>query len=163
MTRNFMKEYVIRAVIAEEALENWVWTDDPDISKGLVVIKNTVNKKSITALHRTINDNFRKLYNEREHTITLDDSSKIYNLVINEYYRECLDIKTGDKIRLEIKGINWFMGLFKAHWRHPNRTNQFVNRVAIISLCLGIIGFILGIIGVGLGIWSIWLTFHPRK
>jgi len=145
--------FTIRPTVSEEALEGWIWTNDTTIqTNGFIIIKNPINKKSIKTFRRTIDNNFQAFYNDRPHTNDINIESGETYLILNEFYRNYLDIERTGQVRLEIKKANWWHILFKVHLAHPNPTVQFANRATIISIILGFLGLLLAI-------YSICLTF----
>lgn len=138
-----MNKYTIRPTVSEEALESWIWTNDDCVSsKGFVVIRNLENKKTIKTFKRTLDENFEKIYNERN-TFKIDlNSGKLY-LVINEYYRTILGVEKHQEIDLQIGIAKWYQRLFRIHWSHPNPTVQFANRATLMSIIIGAIALLL--------------------
>lgn len=149
-----MTTYNIKPTIAEEALESWVWTNDTSIpGKGFIIIKNPINGKKIKTFKRTLDDNFVKLYNQHNTSlINLANTTKY--LIINEYFRDLLEVKKNEDIKLEIIKASNCQKIFLIHWNHPNPTVQFANRATLISIIIGIIALLLTI-------YSIYITMNP--
>jgi hypothetical protein len=145
-------DFNIRPTISEESLEGWVWTNEISVrTRGFIIIENPANGKSIKTFCRAIDGNFQTLYNEKPHTNSIDISTGTF-LIINEFYRNLLEIPRTGNVILNIKQANWWQMLTKSHWTHPNPTVQFANRLTIISV-------ILGILALALTIYSVCLTF----
>ena len=136
--------YFIRPTLSEESLEPWVWINDNSIN-GFIRIQNLANGKSIKTYKRTIDRNFIKVYNEKrtiDH-IQFSDSERL--LIINEYYRKKLNLKTNEDADLRIENEKWFNKIFRIHWGHPHPTVQYTNKVTIISFGIGLLGIVLAI------------------
>lgn len=147
-----MKKYTIRPSISEEALDSWIWTNDESLaSKGFIVIKNPVNKKTIKTFKRTLDENFVKIYNDKD-TYKIDLKSDTKYLVINEYFREILGVGKNQELELKIGRATFLQKLFIIHWTHPNPTVQIANRATTISI-------LISLIALALTVYSIWLTF----
>ena len=131
-----MKEYIIKATTIEDSLENWFWTNDDSI-KGIVKISNPVNKKSIVLFKRTIDKNFIIFYNSKN-TINIIEPNKTM-IIINEYYREKLEIEKNKVSKLEINNASYFNRLFNSNWNHPNPSVSLSYKLSLISLLLGVI------------------------
>ena len=69
-------------------------------------------------------------------------------MIINEFYRDVLNIQKHDEVDLLIYKANIFHKLFLIHWAHPNPTIQFANRVTIVSLLFAIIALIITVLSV---------------
>lgn len=91
----------------------------------------------------------------------IENSETTNYLVINEYYRELLEIPKNKIIELKITEANSWEKMFLIHWTHPNPTVQFANRATLISIILGILSILLGILALVLTIYSIYITFNP--
>lgn len=143
-------KFKIYASINTESLEPWIWTNFSAIdSNGFILIRNPTNNKKIKCFKRTIEGNFLRNYNDEGRIrINTDDGNVI---VINEYYRKQLNIETQHEYDLDIKKIRFISRLF-LNWYHPNLQVQFVNRLTLISILIGLLSLILGIV-------SIWIIF----
>jgi hypothetical protein len=138
---------LVKPSISQEALENWIWIYNLDnLPKGFIKIKNTINKKSIIVFKRNIDNNYISFYNSRENTINIDKSIKTPSILINEYYRDYLNLKKNNLHELEFSKANWFNKVFNSNWNHPNPNISTTHFLTIISLILGLVSLILGVI-----------------
>jgi hypothetical protein len=146
-------DYIIKAALAEEALESWIWTNDDSIKKGFILIKKKHNKgcrKKVRTYKRNLDTNFIDKYNERPHTNKIkqeDIDSGVKFLVINEYYRDRLGIKKNKEEPLIIRNICcWgkFRMLFQCY--SPNPTIRLASVVGIISVVIGIVSVFMPLI-----------------
>ena len=138
-----LKEYNIKSSTVEDALENWIWTND-EATNGFIRINNPENNKSITVFKRTIDGNFINFYNAKR-TINITDPDKPL-IVINEYYRKELGIEKNKAYKLNINEASFSEKYFNSNWKHPNPTVSLPYKISIISLFLGLISIILGVI-----------------
>lgn len=140
-----MKENMVFKIFASmniDSLEPWIWTNFENNSKGYITIKNKSNGKKIKCYKRTIDDNFLKIYNELgEGRISIDLNKGYYAIVMNEYYRNRLQIKTQEDCELSIEKSGWLELLF-LNWYHPNPQVQYGNRMSVFSILLGLIALI---------------------
>lgn len=137
-----LKEYSIKASTVEDALENWVWTNDETIN-GFIRINNPENNKSITVFKRTIDENFINFYNAKK-TINITDPDQPL-IVINEHYRNELGLVKNKVCKLNIQKASFFEKYFNSNWKHPNPTVSLPYKISIFSLFLGLISIILGV------------------
>lgn len=139
-------KFTIYASISTESLESWIWTNFSSIdSNGYILISNPTNNKKIKCFKRTIDDNFLRIYNDKGRIrINPKDGNVI---VINEYYRKQLNIETQHEYDLDIDKVRFTSRLF-LNWHHPNSQVQFVNRLTLISILLGLLSLLLGIISI---------------
>ena len=156
-----MEKYLILPALNAESLETWVWCRDAREHKGFVVIKNKTSGKKITVYQRRIDENFIRNYNKRVTEIInekKEDSTTTSSqtpleipkdesqncLIINEFYREQLDMNTGlyKETELYIKKANWWNKLWMLFKPHPHPTVRIASYVALVALILGIIPFI---------------------
>ncbi len=136
----------IYAAREEDAHQGWVWLQQPDLPpRGVVCIVNPATKVKVHCEALQIDPNFLDRYN-RPPRWTINDPASA--LVIGEWFRAKLGIKTQEYALLQIRPCRTWLGHFKACTDHP----QVVVRVAA---WLGGIGLALGIVGLGLGILSL--------
>ena len=147
-----LKEYSIKASTVEDALENWVWTND-ETANGFIRINNPTNNKSITVFKRTIDENFIKFYNSKR-TKNITDNEKPL-IVINEHYRNDLGIEQNKVYKLKIKKAGFIDIHINSNWKHPNHTVSQSYKTSIISL---FISLFLGLISIILGVMSLIVT-----
>lgn len=138
--------FKIYAAREEDAHQGWVWLQQPGLPpRGVVCIVNPATKVKVHCEALQIDSNFLDRYNQPPR-LTINDPASA--LVISEWFRAKLGIKTQEHAQLQIRPCkNWF-GHFKACTDHP----QVVVRVAA---WLGGIGFALGIVGLVLGFISL--------
>lgn len=140
------KSYQIKPALFEEALENWIWTNDESFPNGFVKIKNTTNNKIIVVFKRKIEENFIKNYNSKEHTIKISNDITNPIIVINEFYRNRLKINKNEEHILEISKANFFNKIINSNINHPNPSISLAYSITMISLLLGLISIILCVI-----------------
>lgn len=143
------KGYLIKASTVEDALENWVWIND-DSKNRFIKIYNPKSKKYIIVFKRTIDDNFIDFYNSKKTKKIID--IKASTIVMNEYYRNILDIDKNENCKLEIKTANFCNKVFNSNWAHPNPSVSFSYKLSLISLILGVL---LGVSSIIIGIISL--------
>ena len=145
-----MKQYIIRAALHEEANEGWVWVSEFS-SRTIVQISNNVGDRVVFCQVRTLDDNFRKFYNDdpKNLRIPLIEADTI---VMSQWFRDGLgrinstdeDNETG-KVALKIveyKHWRIWLGSFRAASHHPDIIVRLGTR-------LGMLGVLLGLAGVG--------------
>lgn len=138
-----MKIYAARE---EDAHQGWVWLQRPDLPpRGVVCIVNPANKAKVHCEALQIERNFLDNYNQAPRWTISDPGSA---LVIGEWFRAKLGIKTQEDTQLQILPCRTWWGQFKACTDHP----QVVVRVAA---WLGFVGLVLGLVGLVLGIISL--------
>ena len=69
-----MTSYIIRAALAEEANEGWVWLETKRPSRSVVKIKDCVTKHTVFCQIRKLDGNFIKKYNKNPSTINITNS-----------------------------------------------------------------------------------------
>lgn len=149
-----MPIYYILPTIAEESLESWIWTNDNKISSnGFILIKNPINNKTIRTFKRTLDNNFVSYY-RKHNTNPIDLNDGRCYLILNEYFRNLLNVKKNETVELEISESSFIHNLLLTHWYHPNPVIQFANRATIFSI-------LMGILALTLTIYSIYLTINP--
>jgi hypothetical protein len=136
----------IYAAREEDAHQGWVWMQRPELApRGVICVLNPANDAKIHCEALQIERNFLDSYNQPPRLTISDPASA---LVIGEWFRAKLGIKTQEEIQLQIRPCRTWYGQFKACTDHP----QVVIRVAA---WLGVVGLILGVIGLALGIISL--------
>ncbi|MGH9794768.1 MAG: hypothetical protein ACRD5G_08355 [Candidatus Acidiferrales bacterium] len=110
--------YRIHAALHNEAKEGWAWISrDTNLTPSFIRIKNPVNGKTVVCERRTIDDNFRSVYNSKNGTIPLPEGGPA--IVLNAFYREALGallpVDTKSTVNLEISDANrWWEKYFLA-------------------------------------------------
>lgn len=136
----------IFAAREEDAHQGWVWLQRADLpQRGVICIVNPVGKTTIYCEALQIERNFLESYNREPRRAISDPASA---LVIGQWFRAKLGLKTQEDVELEIRRCRTWWAQFKACTDHP----QVVVRVAA---WLGFVGLLLGLIGLVLGIASL--------
>lgn len=136
----------IYAAREDDAHQGWIWLKQPGLpQRGVVCIVNPANKAKVHCEALQIERNFLERYNQAPRWTINDPESA---LVIGEWFRAKLGIKTQEDVQLQIRPCNTWRGQFEACTDHP----QVVVRVAA---WLGFVGLVLGLIGLVLGIISL--------
>jgi hypothetical protein len=137
-------KFKIYASLNLESIEPWIWTnyENPDY-KGFIVIINPLNSKKIKCFKRKIDDNFLSNYNKSDRCTIKPEND--YVLVINEYYRNKLEIETKHDYDLIVKNVSFLNPLF-LNWDHPNPQVQYSNRMTVTSIMFGFLSLILAVI-----------------
>lgn len=142
-----MGNYRIFPALHEEAKEGWIWLPrNPDISAAFVHVCNTRENCSIVCERRTIDENFRDIYNSDKRRLKLPESGAF--IVMNAWYREQLKILDSKaEIPLQISNATGWWASYRAFRLHPSPAIRVTVLLAVISLVLGIAGFVEGIVG----------------
>lgn len=139
------KRYEIKAALSTDAMESWIWSNDPDItSRGFIIIKNSINGNKLKAFKRSIDANYIRMYNQAN-TVSIVDQSNNLILIMNEYQRNRLSVTQNNSFELSIKPASTWDKLFRIHLYHPNPTVQYANRATILSCILAVVALILTI------------------
>ena len=90
-----MVDYIIRAALAEETNDGWVWICGPSLkeldSRTVVKIRRPDRCRSVYTEVRTIDCNFLGQYNDSPRTIIIDSNQD--TIVMAEWYRRALAIR----------------------------------------------------------------------
>src|SRR5437879_1267697 len=116
-----MADYLICASLHEEAKEGWVWlSSSADLASDYVRIRNPRNGRSVVCERRSIDDNFRDVYDSTEGTKKLPASGNV--IVINDWYRRSLRIfDTRIHMPLEMQEANSLRERYLLPFlHHPN-------------------------------------------
>ncbi|MBK6991194.1 MAG: hypothetical protein IPH34_04945 [Chitinophagaceae bacterium] len=133
-------KYTVRPSLYSEALESWVWLSNNNLS-GFIKITNSSNNKTVYTYKRNFDDNFIKKYNDSDNTFKINNKENY--IILNEYYREKLQVEKHNDVQLLIKKQNWVDIFFKNNWNNPNPLIQNTVRVSVISLFIGLIALLL--------------------
>lgn len=143
-----MKNYKILASQKEDINSPSIWILDKDIDSR-VLCKISVDKgNSVWVDVQTIDDNFINNYNGNPNTLNIKEKEP--TIVINEWYRKKLNIKT--KTYYDIKicpnkcGFLYPIRQMQAALQHPDNSVRICADLTMISVVLGLIGLALGII-----------------
>lgn len=140
-------EYLVRPALHEESREGWAWIRPvPSKSSSHIRILNLRNGRSITCEKRSIEDNFRTLYNSRETTLPLPSEGPV--IVLSGHYRDRLAVGLGGSSDLVVSAASGPIAGLRAGLSHP----QAVVRTAVW----------LGLLSVGLGVLSVLLAIFIR-
>lgn len=137
--------YVL-AALSSETLDSWVWSNNSSIGNRnkLIKIVNPKTGNSIIVFKRNIDKNFEMYYNDKsKNTENIKFDEKINYLIINEYYRNKLDLYTKEAFDLEIVEPHFFESIVNFQWTHPNPAVQQTNRITLLSILLAILSIIL--------------------
>lgn len=185
-----MVDYIIRAALAEETNDGWVWICGPSIkeldSRTVVKIRRPDRCRSVYTEVRTIERNFLRQYNDSPR-ISID--CKQDTIVMAEWYRRAIAIRdttnndneTG-RVPLIVKKVRipvWRS--LRAACHHPDPVVRLGTRLGILGAWLGLLGVWLGLLGVCamsnmallfgfgllgllgvLGVWAGWGPPLPR-
>jgi len=140
----------------EETNNGWVWVAKPHIkSRTLAKLTNSDTTKSVFCESRVLDENFRNLYNDRPHTISIAKKDIESVIVMGDWYRKALGAgDPGSCVNLKITSLNGsdWAGI-KAGCQHPDPIVRTATRLGVLSVWLGIGGLLLGV----------FLTVWPAK
>lgn len=185
-----MVDYIIRAALADETNDGWVWicghsTKHLD-SRAVISIKAPGHCRGIYAEVRRIDCNFCKKYNDGPR-IAIE--CKHDTLVMAEWYRMALAIRgttkkdnKTDMVSLIVKESKlWGWRSLRVACHHPDPTVRLGTRLGVLGAWLGLLGVWLGLLGVcamssmalgvscgilgilgASGIWATWGPPRPR-
>jgi hypothetical protein len=136
------KAYTIYAALSDEANEGWIWFSCPPIrTRTIVKVYHPKNNRAIFCVSRNIDPNFRTQYNDRQHTLNIQNSCEA--LVISQWYRDALgdfETKKG-QVELEITPARiWGWRSIRACCHHPEIAVRVGTRLGVLGAWLGIIG-----------------------
>ena len=186
-----MVKYIIRAALAEEANDGWVWICGPSTngldSRTVVQISQPGRCYKVYTEVRTIDCNFLRQYNVSPR-IAIDREKD--TIVMAEWYRRTLaisatsdqDNKTGNVSLIIKKAKIPVWRSVRAACHHPDPVVRLGTRLGILGTWLGILGVWLGLLGAfamagtarlwgfgvlvllvgGLAVWAAWGPPRPR-
>ena len=129
-------KFKILASMYSESMEGWIWTNyNKPCTNGYILIKNPLNGKKVKCFKRMVDPNFLKRYNEDGKRCKINEGEDV--IVMNEYYRNKLEITTKSEHELILKKICFLQYPF-LNWSHPNPQVQFPNRATLIAMILAI-------------------------
>jgi hypothetical protein len=113
-------KYLIYHSLHEEASTGWVWLSQPRFERRIIRILNEKTAKVIFCEYRLIDENFKKYYNSRPHTIDIPMAGPDDIVVISHWYRRMLCInETNGSVDLNISPTSWRQfGAIRAGWQH---------------------------------------------
>jgi hypothetical protein len=140
-----MESYVIRAALAEESNEGWVWMAKP--SRAIVRISHPDGRRSVYWQGRDRRDgNFIRRYNEppRRKIVYPDET-----IVMGRWYRDALGIlgttaanQVDGRADLIVKEPNrWGWGGIRSACHHPDAYVRLATRLGVLGAWLGVFGF----------------------
>jgi hypothetical protein len=146
------KEFIIRAALAEEANEGWVWMATNMPSRSVVKIKDCATKRTVFCQIRNFDENFLEKYKEDPAKRRKEITEPSKTIVMSEWYRDALGgfltTQRGGKER-ELK-INpayiWGWRSLRAASHHPDLATRLGTRLGVLGAWLGIVGLILSLI-----------------
>ncbi len=155
-------EYKTFAALAEESNSGWVWLWPTDELESRKIVKIVHNGRKVFCECRTINDNFRNLYN-RPPRISIPENPK-NALIIGQWYRDALGgIKTQDDVPLAITPAKipiWRAVRAAAH--HPDvmvRLFTYLGVIAVWSAALSLLASFLPANGVVFSVGPRMISF----
>ena len=98
-------KYRIYPALNSEIRMGIVWTTSSEIETNLIKITNPKNGKSIIVAHRSIDDNYRKIYDNSDYTNRLDSVINPNQIIIDEYYRKKINISKNSDVELLITPV----------------------------------------------------------
>lgn len=187
-----MVDYIIRAALAEETNDGWVWMCGPSQnldSRTVVTIKRPCRWHGVYTEVRKVDSNFLSHYNNDSKKVRIDINSDQDTIVMAEWYRTALNIRgttnldnKTDTVSLIVKEAKiWGWRSLRAACHHPNPVVRLGTRLGVLGAWLGLLGVWLGLLGVcamssmallvgfgflGLlgviGVWAGWGPPRPR-
>jgi hypothetical protein len=141
-----MSSYKIYVALDAEKKEGWVWLPfDAGLSAEFVAIRNPANGWKIVCERRTVDENFRDVYNSTGGTIHLPEAGRF--IVMSAWYRQRLGIlDTKPDVPLEVSNSTGWLAMYRASRQHPSPAIRMSISLAALSVFLGIAGVIEGII-----------------
>lgn len=141
------KRFQVFASLFEESNSGWVWMpkEGDFTSRDHIEIKVPANRKSCVCWCRIIDANFLRNYNMPPR-LKIDKAEQA--LVINDYYRGILDIKSNHEYEVEITRVKrWqYHKKIQALLCHPDNSIKLATWLALWSVFLGVVGIFLGIL-----------------
>jgi hypothetical protein len=141
----------------EESNEGWVWIPkgiDCIETRDFIIIKRRGCKSLIRCQARIIDENFSNFYKKRLEEYNKDRKSKSVDLwyeikennqlpiVMNDYYRKLLHLKTQEECVLEISKADYCYQKILAFLHHPNDVVKIATYMALISITLSTLSFL---------------------
>lgn len=141
-----MSNYKIYVALDAEKNDGWVWLPfDAGLSAEFVAIQNSTNGWNIVCERRTVDKNFRDIYNSTKGTIPLPEAGRF--IVMNAWYRQRLGIlDTKPDVSLELTNATGWLSMCRASRQHPNPAIRMSISLALLSVFLGLTGVLEGII-----------------
>lgn len=152
-----MVDYIVRAALAEETNDGWVWICGPSQnldSRTVVNIRRPNACRGVYTELRTIDCNFLRQYNDSPHTFCI--RNKQDTIVMAEWYRTALAIRgttskdnEAGRVPLIVKKVKipvWRS--LRAACHHPDPVVRLGTRLGILGAWLGFLGVWLGLLGV---------------
>jgi hypothetical protein len=139
-------KYLVRTALAEDINAPYIWFSSlPCDSRDIVRIINRETSKSIWCQAIKAGDNFIVRYNENQKTLKVESQTPF--VVLNEWYREKLDLRKNETSQLEVRCYAWlplFLKQLLASYKHPDNTVRLAVDLSLVALILGVIGLVLG-------------------
>jgi hypothetical protein len=160
-------EFIIRAALAEETNNGWVWLCGPAArtleSRVVVKISRPGDRRAIYTEVRKIDRNFLHRYNQAPRT-DIDDGRD--TIVMGEWYRTALAIRgttkkdnATDRVALIVERAKlWGWRSLRAACHHPDLVVRLGTRLGLLGAWLGVLGVWLGLLGV-FGMYGLGLVF----
>ena len=183
-----MVNYIVRAALAEETNDGWVWICGPSVkdldSRTVVKIKRPKVCRGVYTEVRMIDCNFLRQYHITPR-ITIDCERD--TIVMAEWYRRALAIRGStnldnktDTVSLIVeKARLWGWRSLRTACHHPDPVVRLGTRLGILGAWLGLLSVWLGLLGVCsmssmallfgfglvglLGILGVWAGWGPPR
>lgn len=141
------RTYMVFAGLHEEAKEGWIWLSPGHETLGdYVRVRNPATRKSVVCEQRLLDDNFRRYYNDHEHTFPLSDSGDL--IVMNARFRQRLGgIPTRVPVRLDVRSASRWGRYITASWHHPHPAIRTSLQLGFLSVGLGFLSVLLTVLG----------------
>ena len=144
-----MKKYKILAALKEDINSPSIWVKDNDIAvRTLAKISINQENKSVWVELQVIDDNFTNNYNSSKQRLNIKKDEDC--LVINQWYRNKLGIRSKETFNLSIKPNSCWMAFpirqMQAALSHPDSSVRICADLAIASVLLGLVGLVLGVV-----------------
>jgi hypothetical protein len=182
--------YIIRAALAEETNDGWVWLCGPSTkyldSRTVVKMRRPGRCWAVFTEVRRIDCNFLRQYNA---SLRINIDCKQDAIVMAEWYRRALAIRgttdednsTGRVPLIVNEARVWGWRSLRAACHHPDPVVRLGTRLGMLGAWLGVLGVWLGLLGVlamssvallfgfgflgllgVLGVWAGWGPPRPR-
>ena len=160
-----MVDYIIRAALAEETNDGWVWICGPSQnldSRTVVKLKRPGCCWGVYTELRTIDCNFLQRYNDNPRTHKID--CKRDTIVMAEWYRRALAIPGSTSESNEIGRVSLIVKKMRIPiWRTLRAACHHADPVVRLGTRLGMLGAWLGGWGVWLGGVGVWLGLRSAS
>lgn len=135
--------YRILASLNSDSKQGFVWITDStkELGNDFIQITNPENKTKIITSIRSIDDNFISVYNTNKRTINIRSYEP--TLIINEYYRNKLGVRSKEYKNLIVEKVDHFGGLLTSTFYNPDQFKRVPLIMVLISLTFGFLLFLI--------------------